>query len=368
MSVVRPGLLGPRPVERVTTGRRGGHGRVGTPWHDQHMASRAEPAVVVTGPEPLLVRRAADDATNGMCDQFPERSVRVLDCARRSDSGLDLAQEIAQAAAPSLFGDPPILRVENIDQSDDAVQQVLKDLLADPEGTAVVITHNGAPRGRGVINAAGKTAAQVIKCARPKEREIRRMARDEAKAAGGTVTDQAEQWLMDALGTDSLELLLAAVRQAIADAPDGRVDEDAVHDMFPVQGKVSAFAVVDHVWAGRTTEALRLLRTMEQRERGVGVSVVAALAHGVRMMALAGLRGSSPPRDLAIAPWQADRARDNARRWSATGARLAAVSARLPGLDADMKGGLDGGIALDDEQKMAIVESVVSHLAQPAGP
>ena len=32
-----------------------------------------------------------------------------------------------------------------------------------------------------------------------------------------------------------------------------------------------------------------------------------------------------------------------------------------------MKGGLDGGIALDDEQKMAIVESVVSHLAQPAG-
>ena len=101
--------------------------------------------------------------------------------------------------------------------------------------------------GAGVINAAGKTAAQVIKCARPKEREIRRMARDEAKAAGGTVTDQAEQWLMDALGTDSLELLLAAVRQAIADAPDGRVDEDAVHDMFPVQGKVSAFAVVDHV-------------------------------------------------------------------------------------------------------------------------
>lgn len=328
------------------------------------MATRAEPAVVVTGPEPLLVRRAADDAIAGLRDRFPDRSVRVLDCSRRTDSGVDLAQEIAQAAAPSLFGDPPILRVDHIDQSDDSVQQVLKDLLADPDGTAVVITHSGAPRGRGVVNAAGKTSAQVIKCARPKDREIRRMARDEAKAAGGSVSDQAEQWLVDALGTDSLELLLAAVRQAVADAPDGRVDEDAVHEMFPVQGKVSSFTVVDHVWAGRTTEALRLLRTMEQRERGVGVSVVAALAHGVRMMALAGMRGSSPPRDLAIAPWQADRARDNARRWGATGAKLAAVSARLPALDADMKGGLDGGTALDDEQKMAIIEAVVARLGE----
>ncbi|MFN8125605.1 MAG: hypothetical protein U0R64_03735 [Candidatus Nanopelagicales bacterium] len=325
--------------------------------------ARLEPAVVVTGPESLLVSRAADEATERLCAQYPDRSVRVLDCARKSDAGVDLAQEIAQASAPSLFGDPPILRVENIDQSDDAVQQVLKDLLADPGGTAIVITHGGAARGRGVINAAGKTDATVVKCARPKEREVRAMARDEAKAAGGTITDQAEQWLLDAVGTDSLELLLAAVRQAVADTPGGRVDVDTVHAMFPVQGKVSSFTLVDHVWAGRTTEALRLLRTMEQRERGVGVSVVAALAHGVRMMALAGMRGAQPPRDLAIAPWQADRARDNARRWGATGAKLAGVSARLPRWDADMKGGLDGGVALDDEQKMAIIESVVARLS-----
>lgn len=328
--------------------------------------TRAEPAVVVTGPEPLLVRRAADEAIAELAGRFPDRAVRVLDCGRRSESGVSLAEEIAQSAAPSLFGDPPILRVDNIDSSDDAIQTVLKDLIADPEGTAVVITHNGAARGRGVVNAAGKSGAKVVKCARPGERDIRRMVRDEAAAHGGRLSDQAEQWLVDALGTDSLELLLGAVRQAVVDTPGGRVDEEAVQSMFPQQAKVSSFAVVDHVWAGRTTEALRLLRTMEQRERGVGVSVVAALAYGLRMMALAGIRGAQPPPDLSIAPWQADRARGNARNWGATGGKIAAVTARLPQWDAEMKGGLDGGIALDDEQKMAILEVLVARLAAAA--
>ncbi len=330
------------------------------------VSTRSEPAIIVTGPEPLLVRRAADRATDDVAARYPDRSVRVLDCGRKSDSGVSLAEEIAQSAAPSLFGDPPILRVDNLDQADDAIQTVLKDLIADPQATAIVITHSGAARGRGVINAATKTGAQVIKCARPNDREIRRMARDEAGALGGKLSDPAEQWLVDAMGTDSLELLLAAVRQSVIDTPGGRVTEDEVQTMFPQQAKVSSFAVVDHVWAGHTTDALRLLRNMEQRERGVGVSVVAAVAYGLRMMALAGIRGSTTPPDMSIAPWQADRARDNARRWGATGGKIAAVAARLPQWDAEMKGGLDGGIALDDEQKMAILELIIARLAAAA--
>lgn len=327
---------------------------------------RADPAIVVTGPEPLLVRRAADDAVNRLAERYPERGVRVLDCSRRSDTGTTVAEDLAQASAPSLFGEPPVLRVDALEAADDSAQTVLKAILADAEGAAIVITHNGGARGRGVVNAATKAGAEVVKVARPNDRDIRRMVRDEARAAGGAVSDPAQQWLIDALGTDSLEFLLGAVRQAVADTPDGRVDEDAVAAMFPQQAKVSSFAVVDHVWAGRTTDALRLLRSMEQRERGVGVAVVAALAHGVRMMALVGMRGSSPPPDMSIAPWQADRARNNARRWGATGASLAALAARLPELDAEMKGGLDGGVALDDEQKMVIIEAVVSRLSAHA--
>lgn len=328
--------------------------------------ARVDPAIIVTGPEPLLVRRAADEAVERLTRQFPDRGVRLLDCSRRSESGSSVAEDLAQASAPSLFGEPPVLRVDALEAADESAQSVLKNILADPEGAAIVISHNGGARGRGVVNAATKAGADVVKVTRPNDRDIRRMVRDEAKVAGGAVSDPAQQWLIDALGTDSLEFLLGAVRQAVADTTDGRVDEETVAAMFPQQAKVSSFAIVDHVWAGRTTEALRLLRGMEQRERGVGVAVVAALAHGVRMMALVGMRGSSPPPDMSIAPWQADRARNNARRWGATGAAVAALAAQLPDLDADMKGGLDGGVALDDEQKMAIIEAVISRLAAHA--
>lgn len=325
---------------------------------------RSEPAIVVTGPEPVLVRRAADEALADVVATDPERPVARVDCGRRAETGTSVALELAQASAPSLFSDAPILMVRDVDLADEATLAVLKDLLADPQGAPVVMTHNGAAKGRGVVNAATKSGARVVKVTRPSEREIRRLARAEARDRGGSLTDGAEQWLVDTLGAESLDLLLAAVRQAVVDSPRGVVDEAAVQAMIPQQAKVSSFRVVDHVWAGRTTDALRLLRTMEQRERGVGVAVVAAVAHGLRMMAIAGLRGATPPRDMAVAPWQVDRARDNVRRWGASPARIAAVAARLPQWDADMKGGLDGGIALDDEQKMAMLEMILVWLAE----
>lgn len=326
-------------------------------------ADRHEPAVVVTGPEPLLVRRAAEEALAAIRASHADRSVVVVDCAKRPESG-SVAMDLAQAAAPSLFGDTPVLFVRDVEAGDEATVTVVKALLADREGAPVVVTHNGSAKGRGVVTAATKAGVRVVKVSRPGDRDVRKLARDEARHAGGQLTDAAEQWLVDALGTESLELLLAAVRQAVSDSEDHLVDEAAVQVMFPHQAKVSSFRVVDHIWAGRTTEALRLLRTMEQRERGVGVSVVAAIAHGLRMMAVAGLRGAAPPPDLAVAPWQADRARDNVRRWHATPGRIAEVAAQLPTWDADMKGGLDGGTAFDDEQKMAMLELITARLAK----
>lgn len=328
---------------------------------------RAEPAVIITGPEPLLVRRAAEQALAAMLGE--DRQLVTVSCGRRSDTGESSAEVIARSAAPSLFGDVPVLQVLDLQDGDDAVVNVVKDLIGDPQGAPVVITHNGSAKGRGVLNAAAKAGIEVVKVTRPNDRDIRRLLRDETRAAGGRMSEPAEQWLVDALGTDSLDLLFAAARQAVADSPDGRVDEAAIMAMIPQQAKVSSFKIVDHVWAGRTDDALRLVRAMEQRERGVGVAVVAAIAHGLRMMATAGMRGSRPGPELGIAPWQVDRARDNARRWQASGARIAGVATRLPGWDADMKGGLDGGVALDDEQKMAALELIVAALSsRPAAP
>ena len=212
-----------------------------------------------------------------------------------------------------------------------------------------------------MLNAAQKADGLVVKCDKPSERDVRDLLRREATSAGGQISDRAEQWLIDALGTDSVSLLIGSVQQAVADSPDGHVDVEQVQHMLPVQTRSSAFQLADLVWSGQGAETVRLLRLMEQRDRGLPVAVVAALAHGLRMMALAGMRGARP--DPAIRPWMAKRARSNAQSWRATGARVARLAVRLPNIDADMKGSISGGTALDDEQKMAVLEQELTRLA-----
>lgn len=311
--------------------------------------------------------REVADLTSRLQESEPELGVITIDCASKSNvddpSASSNSERLFQALAPSLFGEPPIVVVRGLEVADEATQSVLSDAVAQKPESPIVIVHSGVARGRAVINAAKRSGAQVIKCQRPKERDVRNLMRLEARQAGGSLSPQAEQWLIESIGIDSLALLLAAVRQSVVDRGGGRVDEEHVHAVFPMQAKVSAFKIVDNLWAGHLDEATRLLRGMEHREKGAGVAVLAAIAHGLRMMALFGRPGSKPPAGMKVAPWQIERARTNAKRWGASGARIAAVSARLPKLDASMKGGLDGAVALDDEQKMAVLEALVIRLA-----
>jgi DNA polymerase-3 subunit delta len=322
---------------------------------------------VVTGPEVVLLDREVEAIVSGWERVQPDLDVITVDCSRKANTddptAAGNAELVYQALAPSLFGEAPIVVVRSLEDADDATQQVLKDAVAQADGSPIVIAHSGSAKGRGVLNAAKKSGGQIIKCQRPSERDVRNLMRLEARQAGGSVSPQAEQWLVDSIGIDSLALLLAAVRQSVSDCDGDRVEEDHVHAIFPMQAKVSAFKVVDHLWAGRVEEATRLLRGMEHREKGAGVAILAAVAYGLRMMALFGRPGSHPPTGVKAAPWQIERARDNAKRWGASGVRIATVAARLPDLDADMKGGLDGGVALDDEQKMAVLEALVIRLA-----
>ena len=335
-------------------------------------ANTADRVTIVTGPEPVLVERELDEVIARRVRESQDLDVVRIDCSAkpdRDDAGAaSVSERLAQTLAPSLFGEPPIVVVVGLEVSDENTQSILKSAITEPDGSPIVIAHNGSARGRGVINAATKAKSQVIKVKRANERDVRSMMRQSAKAHRGRLLPEAEQWLVEAIGTDSLALLLAAVEQSVRDSPDGTVSEEHVHAIFPLQAKVSSFKVVDHLWAGRLDEAVRLLRQMEMREKGVGVAIVAAISHGLRMMALFGRPGAQAPAGMNVAPWQVERAAANARRWRASGARIAKVAAQLPDLDATMKGGLADGIALDDEQKMAVLEGLIIRLSAGTQP
>lgn len=319
----------------------------------------AREVTLVTGPEPFLVERQVREAVEQTQQRHPELEVARLSSSSGED-GLSLSERLTQNLSPSLFGEPPIVVVPELATADETAIDLIRSELTQ-EGSPLIIGHNGAARGRGVINAAKKADCRIITVKKLREADLRSLVNQVARESGGQLSPEAGQRLVEAIGTDQPELLVSAVRQAVADAPEGRVDESAVHTMVPLQARISSFQVVDHIWAGRLPEAVRLLRGMEQRERGVGVAVIAAIAHGLRMMAVA--ESGSSIEGLGVAPWQLDRARRNLRSWHATSARIAHVVAALPEYDATMKGGLGDGVALDDEQKLAVVEELVVRLA-----
>ncbi|MDZ7578171.1 MAG: hypothetical protein U0904_08365 [Candidatus Nanopelagicales bacterium] len=328
------------------------------------MNVQAVPRVaIVTGPEPAVVEGELAAAVAARRKAFPDLGLVTIDFSSPTDdpAGLSAVARLRQALEPSLFGDSPIIVALATESADADAIDVLKSVVADGGGPVLIVGHGGGAKGRGVINAGAKSGAQIIKCAKPTESDARGVMRRAAAQAGGTLDPEAEQWLVEAIGINSLGLLLAAVRQAVADSPDGHVTPETVQARFPAQAKISSFKVADHVWAGRSAEAIRLLRGMERRggQKGVGVSVVAALAHGLRVMALASQTGSAVAARVGVQPWQLDRARENIRRFGWTPRRIARFAALLPGLDADMKGGLEGGQALDDEQKLAVLEQLI---------
>jgi len=116
----------------------------------------------------LLVDREADEIVAKLVKSQPDREVRELDCRHKAEPGVPgIAQDISNAAAPSLFGEPPILVVRAVDFADELTLDALKSTMAESEGPPMVITHNGAAKGRGIINAATKAGFTVQKSARP---------------------------------------------------------------------------------------------------------------------------------------------------------------------------------------------------------
>jgi DNA polymerase-3 subunit delta len=129
--------------------------------------------------------------------------------------------------------------------------------------------------------------------------------------------------------------------------PDGKpqdapaVDAPTVDRYYGGRVEATGFKVADAAIAGQTDEALGLLR--HALSSGVDpVPIVAVLAMGLRSLAKVSSAGSvrsvDAARDLAMAPWQVDKARRQLRGWSPDGLALAIES--VAAADLAVKGGL----------------------------
>ena len=296
---------------------------------------RPAPVVLVSGTESVLA----------------DRAIRALrDTLRAEDPSLELSDieadhyapgELLTMASPSLFGEPRFIRVTGVEKCTDAFITEALDYLENPApDTYLVLRHAGGVRGKKLLDAirGGLGGGIEVVCAElKKDAEKYDFAVAEFKAASRRITPGALRQLTSAFSDDLAELA-AACQQLLSDASE-EITEVTVDKYYAGRVETNAFAVADAAIAGKTGDALILLR--HALASGADpVPMLAAFALKIRTMAkVAGARGGSGQLagQLGLAPWQVERAQRDVRGWTEAG--LASAIELLAETDSQIKGG-----------------------------
>jgi DNA polymerase III subunit delta len=298
--------------------------------------SQVRPAgvVLVSGTETLLADRAIRLLRDTLKLEDPSLEVSDLEADNYAPG------ELITLASPSLFGEPRLIRVTNVEKCTDAfIAECLQYLEAPADDTYLILRHAGGVRGKKLLDAVrgGLGGGIEVTCTELKrESDKFDFAREEFAAAGKKISAGALRSLVSAF-TDDLAELASACQQLIADAA-AEVTEAVVEKYYSGRVETNAFAVADSAIAGHHGEALILLR--HALASGADpVPMVAAFAMKLRTMAkLVGRRGSSAQLagQLGLAPWQVERAQRDLRGWTEAG--LGRCIVLLAETDAAVKG------------------------------
>ena len=297
-------------------------------WRDP----RPAPLVLLSGPEDYLASKAAESIRAQVRNAQPGAELVQF------DAGTYEAGTLLMQASPSLFGDWKIIEASGLAQMNDAFLVDALAYLEDPAPDVVlVMRHSGGNRGKKLLDALKAAKATSVDC-QPLKKDADKadFVATEFKAARRRIEPDALRALVAAVGSQLPELA-AACQQLIADI-SGDVGIETVEKYYGGRVEATGFKVADAALAGRTAQALSMLR--HALATGADpVPIVAALAMKVRAVAkVHGVRGSSGQlaKEFGMAPWQVDQARREAQRFSS--AALAQCIRALAEADAQVKG------------------------------
>lgn len=296
--------------------------------------AKPAPIVLVSGAEGFLADRATQRIREILRDA--DASLEVSDL----DASSYVPGELLTLASPSLFGEPRLIRVSDVEKCNDEFLLEMLDYAESPDtDTTVVLRHGGGVRGKKLLDTlrAGTGGAVEIVCAELKsDNDKFDFAGNEFRIARRKIAPSALRSLVQAFSGSGSELANAC-QQLIADA-DGDITDRTVEDYYGGRIEATAFKVVDSAVAGRLGDALVTLRHALQSGADP-VPIVATFASKLRLMAkLYGERRGSGELAgaLGAAPWQIDRARKDLSGWSETG--LGNAIEVIAQTDANVKG------------------------------
>lgn len=293
----------------------------------------AAPAAVVfiSGPEEYLAGRALRTIRDQLKTQDPSVEIHEIEA---SDY---VTGQLLNLTSPSLFAEPRLVIIRGLERSsDDLIIDGLAYLENPTEDTTVVLRHNSSSvRGKKLVDAirASGVAAEINCLAISKDGERVAFVQAEFSGANRKITVGAVRALLDAFADDIAELA-SACGQLMLDSADN-ITEEIVDRYYGGRVETNAFKVIDAALAGRSGEALALLRhTLSSGSDPV--PIVAAISMKVRQLAKIYSNRNASAQSLGMAPWQVDRARKDVAGWSEDG--LAATIEALADADAAAKG------------------------------
>lgn len=291
--------------------------------------------ILVTGPESLLVDRAVREHRARAAQEQPDAAVVELQASEMdrgtlgSLMGGSLISPFTEAIVSGIESTPP----ELVDPVVDLAKNPVPEL-------AMILTHPGGVKGKGLLDKLKKAKIEVVDAAAIKPWDLPQFVSAEARVHGVRMDAAAAQALVGGVGNDA-RALASAVRQLVSDAGGESITAAFVTQYFGGRAEVTGFAVVDDVFAGDVRGAVEKLRWAS--ETGVqGPAITGNLASQLRAMANylahAHLRASDYELAplLGVAPFRVKALRSHARSWSP--ARVATAIQQVAAADADIKG------------------------------
>ncbi len=276
-----------------------------------------------------------------------ERALRRIEssaegCEKITLDGSDLAPgDFSQQSAPSLFGDPRLLIVREVDDLPEESHDEILRYLSDPApDITLVLIHPGGIKGKAFIEKLKKAKVEVISCdAIKKDGEKIELVKGEALDRGRKISNDAARALVDAAGSEALEMI-SALHQLLSDTT-GVIEVNDVNALFAGRVETTSFAVADAILESSLPNALLTLR--QALDSGVDpVVIVNALASSLRTLAKVGsvprsARAAELAPVLGMAPWQVDKARRQLSGWNGVG--ITQAIAAIAHADSQVKGG-----------------------------
>ncbi len=317
---------------------------------------------LISGPAEFLSERTVQRALVAVQSADADADVTIFSASQLTPGSL------AELTSPSLFAAVRAVVVRELqDLPDDAHDEVVAYSQQPAEDVALVLVHAGGPKGKRLLDRLRSSpGVKEVKSEGPKPWQMNRFVIGEVRHHRGSITDDAAEFLVAAVGTD-LRALAAAVEQLVADFAPDRVTTEIVRRYYDGRAEVKSFDIADAAIDGRVAVALERLRW--GLAGGVpAVFVISAFAAGLRSLARMqaasrGLRDADLAREVGAPPFRLKVLRGQLRGWDAAG--LASAIRAVAQADLDVKGGVGDPDHALERMVLSVARGRTS--ASPAG-